>query len=56
MTAKEKISAVKKLTANVIKEASEAAKNYSTESQSQLAFEVGYLSGIIKEIKSLLEE
>jgi hypothetical protein len=56
MTAKEKNSAIKKLTANVIKEASEAAKNYSTESQSQLAFEVGYLSGIIKEIKSLLEE
>jgi hypothetical protein len=32
-----------------IRDANEAAKKYSTDSQSRLAFEVGYLSGIIKE-------
>ena len=55
MKAKEKISAIKELTANAIKEANEAAKNYSNDPQSQLAFEVGYLNSIIKNITALLD-
>jgi hypothetical protein len=56
MKAKEKISAIKELTANAIKEANEAAKKYSNDPQSQLAFEVGYLNSIIKNIAAFLEE
>jgi len=39
----------------VIKDANLAAKKYSDDPQSQLAFEVGYLNGTIKEALVLID-
>lgn len=37
-------------------EAKETSKKYSTEGRSQLAFEVGYLSGVIKGVVADIKE
>jgi hypothetical protein len=43
------IQEIDMLLSPAIRDANEAAKKYSADSQSRLAFEVGYLNGIIKE-------
>lgn len=48
------LNQVEKSLANTIQEADQAAKNYSNDPQSRLAFEVGYLGGHIKTALDLI--
>lgn len=50
------IEELNKLMTPAIADASSTAKKYSEDLQSSLAFEVGYLGGIIKEALRLIDE
>lgn len=50
------IKDAQKLAAKGIKEAKTASEKYSKESVSRLAFQVGYLEGIINQIKAALDD
>ncbi len=51
----ELLESIQRITVNAIENAKAASTEYSDESQSRLAFEVGYLIGTIEEIKRTLQ-
>jgi hypothetical protein len=52
----ELINSIESILTPAIHSAKEASQSYSTELQSQLAFEVGHLNGSIKGVVQLIEE
>lgn len=51
----ELVNSIESVLSNAIPAASEAAKGYSDDQRSQLAFEVGHLNGYIKQVLHTIE-
>jgi hypothetical protein len=51
----ELLNEIKKVSKDATRKAKDAADEYSKDPQSRLAFEVGYLNGVIRDINWLLE-